>query len=540
MRFKFAFLILAGAAVAASAQHAPRKPQQPPGPASRLRHIVVIYSENVAFDHYFATYPHALNPPGEPAFHAVPGTPAVDGLNHHLLTDNPTIHNPRNGKQAVNPFRLDRSQAATADQSHAYRAEQLAFDHGKMDLFPEYTSAKSLPPGPKAPPQPKGLAMGYFDGNTVTAIWNYAQHYALNERFFGTTFGPSTVGAINLISGQTNGVSKVVGGRHGIIAGGAGTWTDIDDGSPLGDVCSSSAHTEFRLGGDNIGDLMNDARVSWGWFQGGFDLSVTNANGTTGCRRSHTSAVTGVRIHDYLAYHEPFQYYPATANLRHLRPASVATIGQPRDRAHHQYDLQDFFRAVRAGNFPQVSFLKAPAYEDGHAGYSDPLDEQAFLVRMINFIERQPEWRHTAIILAYDDSDGWYDHVASPLVNGSRGTWDALDGAGVCGSGQPRLPGITPRNPHAEGRCGYGPRLPLLVISPWARKNFVAAQLTDQTSILRLIEDTFLHGQRLGDGSYDALSGSLDGMFDFADPPPAHPLRLQLSPTTGEILNSKQ
>ena len=68
---------------------------------------------------------------------------------------------------------------------------------------------------------------------------------------------------------------------------------------------------------------------------------------------------------------------------------------------------------------PAVSFLKAPAFQDGHAGYSDPLDEQHFLVRVVNALQER-EWREdTAMIIVYDDSDGWYDHQMPPIVNPS-------------------------------------------------------------------------------------------------------------------------
>jgi len=132
-----------------------------------------------------------------------------------------------------------------------------------------------------------------------------------------------------------------------------------------------------------------------------------------------------------------------------------------------------FFDAVRAGNFPTVSFLKSAAYRDGHAGYSDPLDEQAFLVDTINFVEQRPEWSHTVIILAYDDSDGWYDHVHN-VVNGSTTARDGFSGEGRCGDGATALPGVEAGTLHAQGRCGYGPRLPLLMISPWAKPNYVS------------------------------------------------------------------
>src|SRR5262249_34944376 len=152
---------------------------------------------------------------------------------------------------------------------------------------------------------------------------------------------------------------------------------------------------------------------------------------------------------------------------KHLRPTSVHRIGQT-DQANHQYDMDDFYDAVRAGNFPAVSFLKAPGYQDAHAGYSDPLDEQNFVVQVINFLQQRPEWKSTAVVIAYDDSDGWYDHQMSPIVNQSQTAADALNGPGQCGSSANTALG-GPNGGHVQGRCGYGPRLPLLVISPYAR-----------------------------------------------------------------------
>jgi hypothetical protein len=150
--------------------------------------------------------------------------------------------------------------------------------------------------------------------------------------------------------------------------------------------------------GTNIGDLLNAKGITWGWFEGGFDLSIKNPNGTTGCARTTTSAVTGTTKVDYIQHHEPFQYYTQTANLKHLRPSSVKTIGET-DAANHQYDINDFYAAVNAGNMPAVSFLKAPGYQDAHAGYSDPLDEQTFVTTVINFLQQHREWDSTAVII---------------------------------------------------------------------------------------------------------------------------------------------
>jgi phospholipase C len=172
----------------------------PPEPKTPIRHLVVIYDENIAFDHYFATYPHAANPP--------PNTPWANTLETAgLLTNNPNFTNPANGKDAANPFRLSRSQAHTADMDHDYEAEQRAYDHGKADLFPRYTGREGSGGGGAF--DTKGLVMGYFDGNTVTALWRWASRFAMSDNAYGDTYGPSTLGALNLVSGQTNGVTIV-------------------------------------------------------------------------------------------------------------------------------------------------------------------------------------------------------------------------------------------------------------------------------------------------------------------------------------------
>jgi phospholipase C len=507
--------------------------------ATPIQHLVVIFQENVSFDHYFATYPQAANPSGEPPFFAKANTPTVNGLTGGLLLNNPNLNVANNDTSAnsvaSNPFRLDRSQAATADQDHDYTPEQMAFDKGLMDLFP--LSVGTAGPPPDAPPSQvttTALTMGYYDGNTVTALWNYAQYFALNDNSYGSTFGPSTPGAINLVSGQTNGVSEDLIPGGNTVSDGNGGLTLISDADPVGDKCSTTSGETVQLAGKNIGDLLNAAGVTWGWFEGGFDLETVNLNNTTGCRRSDTSPVTGVDKSDYIPHHEPFQYYTSTANPTHVRPSSPSLVGTSKDGANHQYDLEDFFAAVAARNFPTVVFIKAPGYQDGHAGYSSPLDEQTFVVNLINYLETLPEWKSTAVVINWDDSDGWYDHQMGPIMNQSTTEDDALTGTGTCGNGTDNaLSGVKPATLHAQGRCGFGPRLPMLVISPYAKANFVDHTVTSQTSIIRFIEDNWLNGTRIGQGSFDSVTNSIANMFDF------HPKRFQralfLDPSTGQV-----
>ena len=186
--------------------------------------------------------------------------------------------------------------------------------------------------------------------------------------------------------------------------------------------------------------------------------------------------------------------------------------------------FQGGFRPTTTTNGWAVTFLKASEYQDGHAGYSDPVDEQHFIASTINSIQQSKDWDSTAIFVAYDDSDGWYDHVTPPIVNGSADS--ANDDPALCG-GKPASGGYA-------DRCGYGPRLPLLAISPFSKTNFVDHSRTDQSSILRFIEDNWGTG-RIGDSSFDARAGSVENMFDFHGP--KNPKPVLLDPTTGAVVS---
>ncbi|HEY8736538.1 MAG TPA: alkaline phosphatase family protein [Candidatus Dormibacteraeota bacterium] len=509
-------IVAAGILMPAVGTEAGTPPGTDTGAVTPVQHLVVLYQENVSFDHYFATYPHAANPPGEPAFDPSAETPSINGLNESLLAPN----NPN----SVQPFRLDRSQFETSDQDHNYTDEQKAFDAGLMDQFVEKVGRGVG--GPNG--TPGGQVMGYYDGNTVTALWNYAQQFAMSDNSFSTTFGPSTVGALNLVSGQTHGFTPDAT-SFGIAV--TPNTTVIGDPQPTGDICDTRDHTTSTdPNNKNIGDLLNAKNITWGWFQGGFREATgvdKNGNPTTNtCLIGHKN-MAGVFNVDYIPHHEPFQYYTSTANPAHLPPTSPSTVGQT-DQANHEYDLTDFWAAVDANNMPAVSFLKAPGYQDGHAGYSDPLDEQQYLVSTINRLEKTPYWNSTAVVIAYDDSDGWYDHAMSPIVNQSTDpTVDALDGT-TCGKKTQNVFG------GYQDRCGYGPRQPLLVISPYANSNFVDHSTTDQSSILRFVEDNWLTG-RIGNFSFDTKAGSLLNMFSFPpNGPVGGPNKLFLDPETGQ------
>ena len=539
-----------------------------PQTATPIQHVVVIFGENISFDHYFATYPFAANPAGEPAFVPADNTPAVNDLRAAGLLDN----NP-NLKQ---PFRLGRSEAFTCSQDHGYTDEQKAVNGGLNDMYVQATA--HLGNGCRTD---GSTVMSYFDGNTVTAMWNYAQHYAMSDNSFDTNFGPSTVGVLNLVSGQTGNAKLALTFANGQIATFSPVTVTGDPDPALDDCGNDKGGTlnnkgTVELEGRNIGDLLNDAGLTWGWFQGGFaptTAAILNHDGSmvspAVCAASHTghpgvpnptaqNGGTGVDIHtavtDYSAHHAGFMYYASTRNQHHLRPASVAEIGH-NGKANHNYDTIDFFAALQAGNLPAVSFLKAPAYQDEHPGNSDPLSAQTFMVDLINALQKSPFWGSTAVIISYDDTDGWYDHVTGPVINQSAfNTGTANGNTNGNDSYIPVLPMSTSTAPASPGaittsgicgtpasgaaappRCGYGLRLPYLVISPWSRENYVSHKTTDQTSTIAFVEYNwglpFVDGDGAnvpgpGMASFDRIAGSILDMFDFDNPPNTHPLML--------------
>jgi phospholipase C len=624
----------------AGANPSPNTSGAEPSTATPIKHVVVIFQENISFDHYFGTYPQASNSDGQ-RFKAAKGTPAVDGLtpataeslppslrhSDNLLFSNPNAAQPQRLDSNATGLGGDAGGQLTCDQDHNYSDEQQSFDEGKMDHFVQSVGTGSGS-SPFGTPCNSSQVMDYYDGNTVTGLWNYAQHYAMSDNSFGTTFGPSAPGAINLVSGDTGevdtshmvnspSISTPTSPDADLTANGLGGYSLTSDAQPYWDDCSTRDAVAMK--GTNVGDELNAKGLSWGWFEGGFRPSTNYtealaATGHTGQpdstftpdefspyfssaehRPAHSSnqnlcsAVHPVGValgatgqwgykDDYIPHHEPFQFYASTANPHHLTVPSSGGVdtfaglqeighdtqsyvgGVPQfNTPNHNYDTSDFNQLVEAINrrelspsaLPNVSFLKAPGYQDGHAAYSDPADEQAFVTNTINELMRSPDWKNTVVMVNYDDSDGWYDHVYSGVTNPSLSPADNLTNTSFtvsttgtsqqCGGAtQGTLETPTPLADE-QGRCGFGPRLPLLVISPYAKKNDVDHNLSDQASMINFVEYNWgLPGisgsadQVLAANGKDAGEGipfDLAGMFEFEGKKNG---KLFLNPTTGQ------
>jgi len=551
-----------------------------------IKHLVVLFGENVSYDHYFGTYPKAANTDGVP-FTALPNTPA----NTNLLSNNAAAL--KNNPNSVSPFRFTYGQALTTSQGHGYSDEQKAVQGSStnatpgMDKFPESTSHNSC----SAPTYcTSGTSMGYYDGNTATGLWNYAQNYAMSDNSWDDNFGPSTDGALNVISGQTYGAvsfdattrgenptpakntdtTKPVANNGNIsdnklqsvvlpTYNGAPTTdaqqvsvgTDIGDPDPAYDDCATSSGTVAGMLGQNIGDVLNKKNISWGWFQGGFTPTTAWDPATAGshaaCASTHNN-IGGLTETDYSPHHDPFQYYASTANPHHLAGTPGVAIGanDPQHQnsdgsytgANHQYDLSVFENAIANDTIPAVSYLKADSYQDGHPGNSDPIDEQHFYTRIINALEKSPEWKDTAVVIAYDDSDGWYDHVAPKILNGSNnGVNGAADDQNICttpAGAAATAPKTNTDGTIENGRCGPSQRLPMLVISPYSKRNYIDHTQTGQASVVKFIEQNWNTGgidDTAVSGSWDTRDGSITNMFNFSAKPNLTPVILNTNGT---------
>jgi phospholipase C len=323
----------------------------------------------------------------------------------------------------------------TPDVPHDQATMLEEYNGGRMDQFVQQQTS----------PETQSLVMGYYDYELVLHYWHYAQQYALADQYFSSVFGSSTPAALFLAAAHAAFSRNLF---------------------PEGDVCNPPNRATGLQDGPNIGSALTAAGVSWGWYQGGFG----------DCTQE---------VEDYDAHHNPFQYFEDTADPEHSGTG-------------HQHDLADFYAALKSNSLPEVVYLKAERPRNEHPGYSSIRGGRDFVVRTLNAIMRSDAWPRTVVILTFDESGGFYDHVPPPQV--------VLSGDEV----------------------GLGPRVPTLVISPFARSNYVSHHTYDHASVVRFIEDLFLDGTHLNERS--ATAGDLRDMLDLSLRTPP----LLLDPKTGK------
>ncbi|MDD5176217.1 MAG: acid phosphatase [Sterolibacterium sp.] len=462
----------------------------------RIEHIVVIVAENRSFDHLYGLFPGANG-----IAQATPATWTQTDHNGQVLAQLPGVWNDKE-KQFVSalanrPFRIDATpfnqalNVKTADLTHRYYQNIEQIDAGRLDRYAAVSNAG-------------GLVMGYYDG-TKLPMWKYAREYVLADNFFMAAFGGSFLNHFWLVCACTpyfpdapesmkarlddngklkrrndsppsalDGPPKLFDGEltpdgyavnnlqppyqpSGISPAAGGDPRHADPaGHPL-------PPQKFRT----IGDTLSAKGISWAWYAGGWQAAL--ADGAQPAERRAVIYARKPGTASLEAHHQPFNYFARFAP------------GTP-DRQKHLQDADNFFRAIADGSLPQVAFYKPESNLNEHPGYADVLAGDAHIAQLVAKLQAGPLWPKIAIIVAYDENGGFWDHVSPPSGAGWADRW------------------------------GPGTRVPLLIISPHAKKGRIDSTPYDTTSILKFITRRFglapLPGMRKN-------VGDLTNAFDF-------------------------
>ncbi|CAB3780833.1 acid phosphatase [Pararobbsia alpina] len=449
---------------------------------SAVKNIVVIYAENRSFDNLYGNYPGANGLQKVTAADArqfdrdgsvLPTLPPIRGGLTGIGVS-PAVTEAMTVNLANSPFAIDDSagfnlplSVMTRDLYHRFYENQMQIHGGKNDMFAAWANSGAF-------------VMGHYTTNADTLpLYKIAQQYTLADNFFMSAFGGSflnhqwlvcactptypyadTSVAAGLISAvEPDGVTLTLA-RSSPSSALEGAPKYANSGNLTPDFFAINtmqppyqpSYNPPPVGGDprladpgmpttlppqtqtHIGDLLNDAKVSWAWYGGAWDVALTH--------RMVINSLT--MVPNFQTHHQPFNYFadlaPGTAN-----------------RAEHLLDGglngSEFIRAIDAGALPQVSFYKPQGNLDEHAGYTDVASGDAHIADVIEHLQKSPQWENMVVVVTYDENGGFWDHVAPPKGD----------------------------------RWGPGTRIPALVISPFAKKVFVDHTQYDTTSILRLI-----------------------------------------------------
>jgi phospholipase C len=448
-------VVLAAAAVAVLALPAPAAAARFVG-IHKIRHIVVIMQENRSFDSYFGTNPGA---DGQPKHVCVPD-PLRGGC------DRP-YHSRRNKNFGGPHDHVDAMRDIAGGRMNGFVASA---ESGRRLFCHRHINSPACSLSPKRPD-----VMGYHTAKEIPNYWSYARHFVLQDHMFEPTTSWSLPAHLDLVSAWSAHCSRPGDPASCVNAIQA-------PGSPPGEPQNRTGAIPDYAWTD-LTYLLHRAHVSWRYYV--FKGSQPDCeDGAMFCKQIKQNAKTP-------GIWNPLPWFD-----------TVKQDGQREDVA----PFEEFLTDARSGTLPAVSWV-TPA--DAVSEHPPALVSrgQTFVTSVIDEVMRSPDWKSTAIFLAWDDWGGFYDHVKPPVVD----------------------------------RNGYGMRVPALVISPYAKRGYIDHQVLSFDAYLKFIEDDFLHGQRLDpktDGRPDPrpdvrerarILGDLRQDFDFSQAPRG-PLLLPLHP----------
>jgi len=441
----------------------------------RIEHIVVIVAENRSFDNLYGLFPGANG-----IARANPSQWTQTDFNGAPLPQLPRVWNDKAGLVKSDlpnrPFRLDEAPLnlglaqKTPDLTHRYYQNIEQINGGRLDRYAALSSAG-------------GLTMGYYDGS-VMQMWAYARRFVLADNFFQAAYGGSFLNHFWLVCActpffpeapdklkvQLDAAGKLK--RHKDMPASArlGPAKFVDgeltpDGYAVNNAQSSYQPSGIApaVGGDprladpaghplppqrfrTIGDTLSAKGIDWAWYAGAW--RAAEADGARPSSRREVIYAHKPGTASFEAHHQPFNYFARFA------PGSA-------DREKHLRDADELFEAIRTGKLPQVAFYKPESHLNEHPGYADVLTGDAHLAQVMALLQASPQWRSMAIIVTYDENGGFWDHVAPPSGPGWSDRW------------------------------GPGTRVPLIIVSPYAKKASIDSTPYDTTSIIKFITRRF-------------------------------------------------
>ncbi len=502
----------------------------------KIKYVFVIFNENHSFDNEYGTFPgvnglysdgqHPRSADNTPGF-----TQKYTGADGSTVIVQPFLISPAQNSTVVDS--VDHSHKGLANKIHVVNglAQMDKFADREYNRFASQGGSANISKGK----QYANLVMSYIDCNTIPFFWNWANHFTIFDNIFATEDTPSTPNAIAIIAGQAgetqwvehgakgqtytnvvqpfnNGTFPFDGKPHSGVTQGppivndpqpfygsqfdptttnrqpAGIHDHYSDTSIASNLTFASLPLTFQgkkikvaLNGNknpafDLPDIQNDINfisnlkynpVKWGWFQEGYGVEQSDTDGTA----SHFS---------YVSHHNGAQYFGYIANTPAL--------------SENLHGLGDFFTTIAKGNLPKggVFYIRggytnqqkllppitnpetpddeikaiyaAKSGDDDHPAYSDRQISEAMAARVINAIASNPTlWKQSAIVFTYDESDGYYDHVPPRILS----------------YGPDGLP------------LSRGIRIPLILISPYARTHAVSHVEGDHNAVIQTINTLF-------------------------------------------------
>jgi len=315
------------------------------------------------------------------------------------------------------------------------------------------------------------LTMGYFERADLPFYHALADAFTVCDAYHCSIFGPTNPNRLFLFSG-TNGLAVGNDGLQAIV-------NPTDEHNETADQANDSKTFQpYRW--TTYAERLSEAGISWRLYQ---EYDNFGDNG--------------------LAYFARFRGLdPASEDHRRARSWPAASTGAKNSRG--AFLVEDFAADVAAGRLPQVSWIVAPTAASEHPE-ACPGFGQAMTARLLAALTAHPEvWSKTVFILNYDENDGFFDHVPPPVppITPAMGK-STVSVAGEIYKGEP---------------VGLGPRVPMLVISPWSRGGFVNSQLFDHTSVIQFLEKRFGVVEPNITEWRRTVCGDLTTAFDFSAP----------------------